>query len=230
MRKGCIVPKYLLLSIPLAAAVIVGLIAYQATLSSLDPPSEEEIKAAPSWEETKKRLMSQPRGPSFDPKRLEEALRRMKEEGPPKVHPDTTKDATIRESPRRKPRVAMDAGATWREKLQKERHNAILRAKRAGALWGIVTGVLGYAALGVYFYRLGRKQPKESWRDVMSRGDRPVSGDTTSHETKTYADKAAEQTPQHIGDEEPPYEPYEPPIHISELEKAYEQGREKPQS
>lgn len=216
-------PKYLLLSIPLAAAVIVGLIAYQATLSSLDPPSEEEIKAAPSWEETKKRLMSQPRGPSFDPKRLEEALRRMKEGGPLKVHPDTTNDATIRESVRREPRVAMDAGATWREKLQKERHNAILRAKKTGALWGLATGVLGYAALGVYFYQLGRKQPKESWRDIVSR-------DTTQGENKTYDDTAAEEPRQHISDDDAPYEPYEPPIHISELERAHEENQEERQT
>ena len=216
-------PKYLLLSIPLAAALIVGLIAYQATLSSLGPPSEEEIKAAPSWEETKKRLLSQPRSPSFDPKRLEEALRRMKEGGPIEAHPDTTNDPTIRESPRRKPRVAMDASATWREKLQVRRDNAILRARKTGALWGLATGVLGYAALGIYLYRPGRKQPKESWREMVSR-------DTTQGENKTYADTATEEPHQHISDDEPPYEPYEPPIHISELEKTYEEGQEKRQT
>lgn len=213
-------PKYLFLSIPLAAALVVGLIAYQVTLSSLNPPTEAEIEAAPSWKETANKYRTGG-GPKWDPKAFEELIRKMEADEP--IEDDVKLERKPDARQRGKRKVLMDAGANWREKLRVRRHNAILKARKTGAVWGMVTAALGYAALGVHFYQMGRKQPRQTWRDVLPPGRQP---DATPSPDATYDAPEAAEPLNDITDDEAPYEPYEPPIDISELDRAYEEGRE----
>ena len=144
-------PKYVLLSIPIAFALVVGCIAFGIAVLVLDPPTPREIRDAP--------LYTGPGGATFD----FEAWQREWDERSKAGDNGTVKPEDPSTTPPEKKLNPMD----YRQNKEIARRNAFIVARKCGAYAGMIALSLGYAGLGIYFQCLSRKRPKQSWRDVV---------------------------------------------------------------
>lgn len=226
-------PKYMLLSIPLIAALTVGLIAYQLTLDSLDAPSEARIQAAPSYYETIREYKSGGRPGSLSERDVENLRRILRGEEPlPRPHStENPETRTGQQTPEYRQRNLILRAKDSREYLRSLRDNAKKKAARVGAIAGMVTLLLGYIALGVYFRRLGAGRPGRNRRSA-ARGRLSQTEYATDYSDTTYEPAPDEPPPDqplaNTEDEEGPYQPYEPPIDVAELDRAHEESLRKP--
>ncbi|HUW58267.1 MAG TPA: hypothetical protein VMZ92_16640 [Planctomycetota bacterium] len=163
-------PKYVLLSIPIALALVVGCLAFAVKIFLLDPPTLEEIRNAP--------LYTGPGGATFDFETWQrewEARNKagdnvtVKPQDPTPARPD-------------KKLNPMD----YRQNKEIARRNAFIVARKCGAYAGMIALVLGYAGLGIYFLRLGRRRPKQSWRNVVRPTAHEPGDDVTPEEDSPY--------------------------------------------
>jgi len=225
------------LSIPLIAAIVVGFLVYGLVLAFSDYPSQRQIDAAPSYYDTIKEYRSTPARRDLTERDIEN-LRRILGGEEPLPTPESTEEPKPRSQSQpdvrqaHKPTVILRVKDS-KEYLQMQRNNAKLFAKKVAVVSGMVTTVVGYVALGFYFFWLVRKQPKERWRAIVSPPQAPGPEYATQPPNQTYGEPLYDGPPpgepaQTVSGADTPYEPYEPPIDISELDRAYEEGKKKP--
>jgi len=214
--------RYFIFSIPVVLAAIVGFIAYGVKLASLDVPSEEEIGKAPVREKSgKANAIQRAADEAAASARLNEYLRKRGEAIEAGKDPD---DVVMENEPKSTPKSETPAPRVpSRRELEVKRNNAYITARKTGATAAITTAILGYIALVVVVVTLGKRRPKGGWRDAIATAPPTAHDDVTPYEYTTY-----EQDDPAAGDDEGPYEPYEAPIDLSELEAAHESADDKP--
>ena len=162
--------KYMLLSIPIVFALVVGCIAFAVALVILDPPTREEIQSAP--------LYTGAGGAAFD----FEAWQREWDERNKSGDNGTTKPQDPTERGPDKKINPMD----YRQNKEIARRNAFIVARKCGAYAGMIALALGYVGLGLYLRRLSGKRPKKGWRDVVTRTPPDTRDDVTASGDSTY--------------------------------------------
>jgi len=220
--------KYLVLSIPVVAALIVGFIAYQVKLASLEFPSEEDIRNAPDDRPQPVGDEATDEGEDF----FKEWEKRWeaKQKGGRVDTPAPTEEKKPAEptAAAHEPRVRKPT----KGQLRVQRKNAYITARQTGATAALVTLILGYVALGASLVYLGKKRPKSTWRDAVSASAHRTE-DAVTHGIETGYDAPAASVPPPLPQEHPietiddeaPYEPYEAPIDITELEQAHDDSQ-----
>jgi len=226
------VPKYVLTLIPLVLALLVGYLTYQATLASMDVPSDEQIKKAPVYEEKKRELRRRSPSPGLSPERLREALRRAQSDEAVEPVEAARKPSGVK----RKGRKYVPEGGEWRSNLIAKRDNAHNRARKNGVVGGIIAGIIGYVGLFAYFVMLNRSKPKQTellsivvkqtWQQALQSSSAPVPlGEPTEEAPCPVEDVPPPQDAPHESSDEGVYEPYEPPVDISEIERAHDESQ-----
>ena len=135
--------KYLILSIPIVIAFVVGFVAYQVKLMALDPPTEEQIQNAPDDAESTE-------GEDFfkDWEKEWEAKQKGKKLSPKAGEPVDKKPSKGR--------------------LRVERKNAYITARQTGAKAGMIALGICYALLGASMVYRSRLKAGNPWHDGFS--------------------------------------------------------------
>ena len=172
--------RYFIFSIPLMLALIVGLIAYGVRLSALDVPTEADIAAAPEYKA--------PAQGGAEEKEWDAAgfmnnfEKKWKNGDKPENgvsdrtsrHPRATEGRTTRRP--------------WRQELQSRRAIAYDTAQKTGATAAVATAILAYVGLGAVLIHLGKKRPKQGWREAIARAPSSAIHPVTPSEDDTYDD------------------------------------------
>jgi len=212
------------LSIPILLALVVGLIAYAVTLAALNPPSEEDIRNAPEDRAPAARADD---GASTEG---EDFMKQFNEKWEAKQ-----KGGSVEETPTVAPRseegdaVEPVEKVPTKGKLRVERHNAYVTARKTGAVAFLITAGAAYIGLAVYAVYLGKKRPKTTWREAIATSPDPGNADVSYSEHMGYGEAPLETPPEPQADVpgrdvdvEAPFEPYEPPVDIREIEEAHD--------
>ncbi len=169
-------PKYVITSIPLVAALVVGFIAYGISMGVSGAPSEAEIRRAPRWEprsgqrkkpRSKRRESSGPR-PDFSKIRklasgdlddldVTDAEAEPKRTTRPKRRTTTRKTRSVRKL------VEVYCKQTLRSKRQKAQKSA----KNVGMAFGGIALAMGYLGVFYYFKNLPKGSATPAWQQVL---------------------------------------------------------------
>ena len=121
----------------------IGFGAFFIALQAQKYPSLDEIRKTPSWKETYKTLKAN--NIPDDNLTYDQSVGIVKEgedEKKPESKTPLFNPLDVKKKGNRQ--VLMDASQVWRERLEDERHNAVLKAKDVGIAVGLLAVVLGY--------------------------------------------------------------------------------------
>lgn len=210
----------------LSVALVVGLAAFGLAAMMLRYPTSEEIRKTPSWAETE-RFYRTGESPD-DNKTYDQSVGIVRDDDEPKSDSRPLYNPIAPRTPG-KGRVLMNAQAVWREKLEAERANALLFARQIGIAAGMLAAAAGYLLVGLSL--LGKRAQEAALAAEIAASAPPRAYGEGELRFEEGAQPRESDTPQPpprneaIISDDAPYEPYEAPIDISELDKGHDDVR-----